>query len=685
MSQFAPMKGWSAQQISACVEAILAEATLAEKVAMLSGQGFFQNFRETGRTWGAIAYRAGGGCARLSVPNLAFSDGPRGVVTGDSTCFPVPMARGATFDADLERRIGEAMGIEARAQGANLSGAVCINLLRHPAWGRAQETYGEDSFHLGEMGAALAQGIQAHNVCATVKHFAVNSIENTRFKVDVRVDERTLREIYLLHFKRVIEAGCASVMSAYNKLNGAYCGHNAALLTTILREEWGFDGFVHSDWVKGLYDWTAVQAGLDVENPEPVHYGEALVAAVESGACDVAVIDTACRRVLKTLYRFACAADPLPAYPLSLVASPEHRALALEAALKATVLLKNDGLLPLRSEASLAVYGRLADMVNTGDNGSSRVRAPYVITPFQGLREAFGQSARLETDPARASLADVAIVVVGYTAQDEGEYIPGDINLGQGETGQTRAAIGGDRASLRLLPEDIGLIRAVAAANPKTVVVVIAGSAVLVSEWIDCAAAVLQPFYAGMEGGRALAQVLTGAVSPSGKLPFTVAADEADYPPFSATALSVDYGYWHGYALLERDGKTPAFPFGFGLSYARFAYADLTARIRGDVLEASVALTNIGDCAAEEVAQLYIGFPGEAAERPRKTLKGFQRVALAPGETKRVPFSVPLNDLRWWNPATRGWELERGEHRAFAGGSSALAETCTVAFNLEAG
>jgi beta-glucosidase len=208
--------------------------TLSEKVEMMSGHGFFSSYKRSGGRWGAEPYRAGGGCERLGIPPLYFTDGPRGVARGESTCFPCSMARGASFDVDLERRIGEVMGIEARAQGCTLSGAVCMNLLRHPAWGRAQETYGEDPHHLGEMGAALATGIQTHNVAATVKHFALNSIENARFKVDVRIDERTLREVYLPHFKRALDAGCATVMSAYNKMNGEYCGQHRELLTDIL-------------------------------------------------------------------------------------------------------------------------------------------------------------------------------------------------------------------------------------------------------------------------------------------------------------------------------------------------------------------------------------------------------------------------------------------------------------------
>ncbi|MBC7519890.1 MAG: glycoside hydrolase family 3 protein, partial [Sandarakinorhabdus sp.] len=381
-----PQRGLLPADIAARIDAVMAAATLAEKVGMMSGKGFFEAFKADGGLWGARPYRAGGGIDRLGVPAFYFTDGPRGVARGQSTCFPCTMARGASFDVDLERRIGEAMGIEIRAQDCNLSGAICINLLRHPAWGRAQETYGEDPCHLGAMGAALGTGLQAHNVCATVKHYALNSMENTRFKVDVSIDERSLHEIYLPHFRTVLDAGVMSVMSAYNQVNGEYAGQNGHLLTDILRGEWGFTGFVHSDWVMGLYKPYAAAAGLDIENPEPLVFGERLVAAVENGSIAPQVIDTACRRILATLYHFACAEDPLPAYPADLVASPSHVALACEAAEKSAVLLANNGALPLDRSGlrRLAVLGRLAAIENTGDNGSSRVRPPHHVTALAG-------------------------------------------------------------------------------------------------------------------------------------------------------------------------------------------------------------------------------------------------------------------------------------------------------------
>lgn len=678
---FSPVKGMDAATIGRMVEAILREATLAEKVGMMSGKGFFAAYREDGGRWGARPYRAGGGIERLNVPALWFTDGPRGVARGESTCFPCSMARGASFDAGLERRIGEAMGVEIRAQGCNLSGAVCFNLLRHPAWGRAQETYGEDTHHLGVMGSALGLGIQAHNVIATVKHFALNSMENARFFVDVEVDERTLHEIYLPHFKAALDAGVASVMSAYNKVNGEYCGQHRHLLTDILRGEWGFTGFVHSDWVKGVYAPYGAAAGLDIENPEPLVWGEKLLAAVEAGHIEPQVIDTACRRILTTLYRFASAEDPLPDYPLSLVACDAHRALALEAAEKSAVLLRNTGVLPFdRSRVErVAVVGRMAGFAITGDNGSSRVRPPHMVTPVEGLRRYLGEEAVIavtQDDPdavrEAASTAEAIVVVVGTTAEDEGEFIPGDINLGQGGgSGQGRGAIGGDRTGLDLRPEQVALIEAAASTGKPVAVVIVSGSAIMVEGWHASVGAILQTFYAGMEGGTALARLLFGDVSPSGKLPFTLARDDADYPLFDRDARAIRYGYWHGYQLFDHEGLEPRYPFGHGLSYARFVFRGLKVRVAGDAVHVSVAVRNDGAVIADEVVQVYIGCPGLVAERPRKSLRAFGRVTLAPGETRIVDLGVKRADLAWRNPETHRWEEEKGGYRIYVGGDPA--------------
>jgi len=670
---------------------LLAQMSLREKLDQLSGDVPLRRF--------GLRYAVGllsrfgvpliysGRNDRLGIPPLAFSDGPRGVNVGSGrTAFPVTMARGASWDPLLERRVGEAMGREMRAVGANYSAAVCVNLLRHPGWGRAQETYGEDSHHLGIMGTALTQGIQAHNVMACVKHFALNSIECSRFYVDVSVDERRLREVYLPHFKRIIQlGGVASVMSAYNRFRGEFCGHSRYLLTEILREEWGFSGFVTSDWLHGVREAVAgVGAGMDVEMPARDRYGRPLEKAVAMGSVDEAVIDRSVQRVLATRMRFALAPDDQD-YPASLLAGPEHVALALEVAEQSAVLLKNEGVLPLDPDRTnkLAVIGALATADNTGDRGSSNVRAPYVVTPAQGLAGFLGErggelllddGSDVEAAKKLAASADAVVVVVGYTPDQEGEYFV--LNPNRRERAWRPRFFGGegDRSDLRLRAQDRELLAAVGSVNPRTVVVLMVGSAVSVAGWGETVPAILLPFYNGMEGGTALARLLFGEVSPSGKLPFTVPSDPEDLPPFDPFAASADYSDDHGYIRFDRGELAVAYPFGHGLSYSRFACSDLVVETPEigieETLRLSVLLRNEGSRGAAEVLQLYVGFPCSQVERPVRLLRGFAKVFLAPGEARRVAFEVPAAELAWYDPEARGWTVEAVRHSLFVGNSS---------------
>jgi beta-glucosidase len=362
-------KGMNEQEINDFTEYALKEMTLEEKIYQMSGHNFFKDLLKD-RGFGLRPY-TGAGLKRLDIPPLLFTDGPRGVIILGSTCFPVSMARAASWDLELEEKIGDVIGKEVRAHGGNLFGGVCINLLRHPGWGRAQETYGEDPFLVGEFGAALVRGVQKHNVMATAKHYAANSIENNRFKIDVEMDERTLREVYLPHFKRCVDQGCATIMSAYNKLRGEYCGHNKYLLRNILKEEWGFEGFVHSDWMRGLKDTLGgITGGLDIEMPRSKFYGRRLKKLVEKGVVSIELIDDAVRRIIRTLLRYTTRLDP-QVYDKSLVACEEHVKLARIAAEKSMVLLKNqNSVLPLQIDKlkSIAIIGPLADLKNTGDH-----------------------------------------------------------------------------------------------------------------------------------------------------------------------------------------------------------------------------------------------------------------------------------------------------------------------------
>jgi beta-glucosidase len=652
---------------------LLAQMSLKEKIALMSGR--YGMLAITIDTFVLGHYNRkpaiASGNQRLKIPEMKFCDGPRGVVCGNSTCFPVAMQRGASFDVELEERIGQAIGKEIRAHGGNFFGGVCINLLRHPAGGRAQETFGEDPFHVGLMASATVRGVQKHNVIACVKHFALNNQENTRFKVNVECDERVLREVYLPHFKDVIETGAGSVMSAYNKFRGEHLGHQHYLLSEVLKKEWGFSGFVISDFLFGVRDTVkAANAGLDIEMCNTHFYGRNLVRAVERGEVPLQIIDEAALRIVRTLLLFREAPDPLPEYPPSLIASQEHRALALEAAEKSIVLLKNErSVLPFARSAvkKVLVLGRLGDTANIGDHGSSRVHPPNVVTPLQGLRKQLGPDAQVtysdgeNLNEARrlAVDADAIVIVVGCTHKDEGEFV----TMGA-------AKYGGDRASLDLSKDESALIRAVAPLNPKTVVVLIGGSAILMEGWKETVPAILHAFYPGMEGGTALAKILFGSVNPSGKLPFSIPSDARHLPEFNRFSEQVHYDLYHGYTRLEKEGNEPAFAFGFGLSYTSFSLGNPVFCVKDNEIVAQVEVANTGTVFGEQVIQMYVGFENSAVDRPKKLLHGFTKIGLAPRESQIVTIRCPLDRLRWYNPESREWELERMVYAVYIGTSS---------------
>jgi beta-glucosidase len=651
---------------------------------------------------------------RIGLPGLRFSDGPRGVVMGESTAFPVSMARGATWDLELEERIGRAIGAEMRAQDANFFGGVCINLPRHPAWGRVQETYGEDSYLLGEFGAALVRGIQRHAM-AVAKHYALNSMENARFRVDVTADDATLQEVYLPHFRRVVEEGVDGIMSSYNSVNGEWAGQNETLLEGILRDQWGFAGVTVSDFIFGLRDAAlSVHAGLDVESPFRQQRAEHLPQALAAGTLSWDDVRRAARRSVRAQLRYAASdLDPEPAK--SVVFSPEHRALAREAAAASMVLLKNEAadgaaLLPLDATrlTSIALIGRLANIANTGDAGSSDVHSPEVATVLDGLTAAL-PDARIALvtadDPdaaaAAAASADAAIVVVGYTSADEGEFLgdemmtsptllalfpPQPENADQPGGGAVDTndivmggAKGGDRLSLRLRQEDVANIRAVSAVNPRTIVAIVTAGAVIIEEWKYAAPAILLSWYAGSEGGHALADVLLGKVDAGGRLPYSIPTDESHLPAFDRDAESVVYDRWHGQRLLDRDGHPAAFPLGFGMSYSTFAIGDLrVVSTAGEDFAVVTTVTNTGDRDGRHVVQLY-GVV-DADDFPSRVLLGFAPVHLAPGERRDVTIHGSTRPVQRWTdggfvPAA---DVVRLEASAFSGDPDAATTTLTI-------
>ncbi|MEL6893736.1 MAG: glycoside hydrolase family 3 C-terminal domain-containing protein, partial [Actinomycetota bacterium] len=555
-----------------------------------------------------------------------------------------------------------------------------------------------------------------------------------RFTVDVTADERALHEVYLPHFRRVAAAGVASTMSAYNSVNGNWCGENEALLTEILRDEWSWDGFVISDFIFGLRDAAAsVRAGLDIEMPFRQQRAVSLADALVAGELEDSDIDRCVERIVATLLRFARVVEQQPA--VSVIGSLPHRALAREASAATTVLLRNEGgLLPIEPAdvGRLAVVGRLADVPNLGDGGSSDVKATTTVTPLMGLRAAFPEaeiehSVSLDDDAARTAVAaaDLVVLVVGYTKEDEGEFIDnagtmalaGELfppmdhpELGfvtdpsvatvdaaspdtsvddatphiggesddaagpdvagasaeiSGDGEESGMSRGGDRSSLRLRRQDEALIEAAVALNDRVVVVMQCGSAV-VTPWADTVPAVLYGWYPGVEGGNGLADVLTGAAEPGGRLPFAVPTDEAHLPDFDATATAATYDLVHGQWMLDRDGVAPHFPFGWGLSYTRWSVDSVAVSTVGSgVARVEATVTNVGERVGSTVVFVHAGLPGSAVDRPSQRLIGFTRVVVAAGSSQRVGIELDWHQLDVRRDG--GWWTEPGEYRLWVG------------------
>lgn len=675
---------------------IVEKMSLEEKVYLMSGnltlEDMMKDF-EKGLHYNEVPYEAGGN-ENSGVPAMKFVDGPRGAVsgTGSSTCFPVSMSRGAAFDKDLEKRIGHAIGKEIRAYGGNLFGGVCINLPRNPGWGRSQEVYGEDSFQLGAMGSALVEGVQSENVIACVKHYAFNSMENARFKVNVKTDKRTEQEVYLPHFKDTVDAGAASVMSAYNKYQGPHCGHNDYLLNQVLKDEWDFDGFVISDFIWGVRDTVeAANGGMDIEMNDTKFFGDKLVEAVNNGDVREEKVNEAAIRIVRTLLAFT---EDDREYGKDLIGSKEHISLALEAAEKSLTLMKNeDSVLPFSKVDTkrIAVIGKLGDKENIGDHGSSRVYPEYVVTPLEGIKRlvpnsevVFEDGSDLEKAKEAAKAADAVIFVVGFNHDDEGEFI--DNNQDDNDVtaiGGNFDAVGGDRKeSLGLHDDEIELIQNVGSVNENSVAVLIGGNMIMIEQWKDKVSAVLMAYYPGQEGGTAIAKTLFGDVNPSGKLPFVLPTLESHLPQTDWEAEEITYEYYHGYTKLDKEGIEPSLPYGFGLSYTTFEVANATFDVKDDKILASCEVENTGNCSGDEVVQMYVGFNNSSVDRPVKVLRGFERVSLNAGEKKTVEIACPIEKVKWFNPETNTWELEHMEYEVYIGNSSGKNDLIEGKFNL---
>ncbi len=656
-----------------------------------------------------------------NVKGLLFRGGSRGVVlaaptagggvpvNGYSTAFPVAAARGAAFDMDLESKVGAAIGDETLASRNTMLLAPGLDLLRHPAWGRAQESYGEDAFLVGRLGTAFTSGAQTFlPACAT--HFAVYNIEDGRASLDMALDEQTLREVYTRPFGAVIaDAGLGCVMAAYNLVNGTTSTLNQHLLTDILRTDMGFKGFVLSDWwalppgtgsatTDALQATAAagVAAQMDMELPWDYNYAQIEAVTGAGLALQPAQIATSATRIVEQKYRFNVGTATASSFGLqaptttlesgSIANNAADIALALRAARESMVLLKNDNqTLPIQRSkvTTVAVLGasvpfntpgtvpmsgtiNFATDVRLGDLGSSRVFSDPALSvgPFAGIQAAAGSGITVVsgTDTSAAAGADFIVVVAGLTPQDEGEEYTG---AGDRSTFELDGKTGGS-AQDTLITQ--------AAALGKPMVVVLEGGSVINMPWLAQVPAVVMAWYPGMVGGTALGSLLFGDANFGGKLPVTWPAQWSDEPTFNAGTVT-QVSYYAGYHYFDQNGTTPLFPFGAGMSYTTFQYGNLDVPCatvtEGGVVNVEVDVTNAGAVAGDEVTFLFVSYPGTTARRPAKELKGFVRETVEPGQTVRVTIPLRISDLKYWDAASSSWKIESGPVTVMVGGSSA--------------
>jgi beta-glucosidase len=642
------------------------ELTVEQQAALTSGAGLWQTKP----------------IESAAVPALVLTDGPHGVrlaagardmLTGrKATCFPPAVATASTWDPGLLRRMGEALGDEARSMGVAVLLGPGINLKRSPLGGRDFEYFSEDPLLTGVLATEWVRGLQSRGVGASLKHFAVNSQETDRMRISADVDVRTLREMYLRAFQRVVtQARPWTVMAAYNKINGVYATQSSWLLTEVLRGEWGFDGLVMSDWGAVADRCAAVAAGLDLAMPGPADSGDAeLVAAVRGGRLDPALLATAAGRMLALVER---AASRQPGE----FDVDAHHELAREIAGRAVVLLKNEGgLLPLREEGqSVAVLGEFARTPRYQGGGSSEITptrlddalsaitaatsAPVRFAPGYKVdgplsRGAGGSDAALLAEAVElAAASDVALVFAGTARETEGA----------------------DRDSIDLPAAHLELIERVAAVNPRTVVVLSNGAVVRTTPWDAAVPAVVEGWLLGQAGGSAIADVLFGRVNPSGRLAETIPLRLADHPSyldFPGENGHVRYGegIHVGYRGFDAREQEVAYPFGFGLSYTTFSYGQASAEATSTGIDVRIPVTNTGDRDGREVVQVYVSLPGSGVRRAPRELKAFASVAISAGQTVDVLLRIDRDDLAYWDTRLGRWVVEGGEYHCAVGASS---------------
>ena len=641
-------------------ELLLKKLTLEEKCALLSGA-------ETFKTRGMPEH---------GIPQIWLSDGPHGLrkQAGESdhlglnpsvpaTCFPTASAVANSWDAALGEEIGAALGEEAAAQEVSVVLGPGLNMKRNPLCGRSFEYFSEDPYLAGKLAAGYIRGIQSKGVAACPKHFAVNSQETRRMASDSIVDERTLREIYLTGFEIAVKEGHPrSIMSSYNLVNGTYANENKHLLREILRGEWGFDGAVITDWGGSNDHALGVKNGSTLEMPAPG--GDSvreLLAAVESGKISESDIDARLSELLPLVFDTKAALDAAPRE----FDAAAHHALARRAAAESLVLLKNEGaLLPLAAGTKVAVIGDFAKNPRYQGAGSSMVNSTQVDVLLDklidselnviGYQQGFDRHGKPDAALQRsacelATQADTVILCMGLDEIAESEGL--------------------DRSNLRLAQNQVDLLQAVAAVNPKIVVVLYSGS-VVETPWLDNCQALLYAALGGQAGAGAVADALAGKVNPCGKLAETWPLAYADIPSaadFATRRKTVEYreGLYIGYRYFTTAEKAVRFPFGYGMSYTTFAYSDMAADEQG----VSLTVTNTGSVAGTEIVQLYIAKKNSELFRPAKELKGFARVTLAPGEKQRITIMLDDKAFRFWNVKANRWEIEGGEYELLVGAS----------------
>ena len=641
-------------------ELLLKKLTLEEKCALLSGA-------ETFKTRGMPEH---------GIPQIWLSDGPHGLrkQAGESdhlglnpsvpaTCFPTASAVANSWDAALGEEIGAALGEEAAAQEVSVVLGPGLNMKRNPLCGRSFEYFSEDPYLAGKLAAGYIRGIQSKGVAACPKHFAVNSQETRRMASDSIVDERTLREIYLTGFEIAVKEGHPrSIMSSYNLVNGTYANENKHLLMEILRGEWGFDGAVITDWGGSNDHALGVKNGSTLEMPAPG--GDSvreLLAAVESGKISESDIDARLSELLPLVFDTKAALDAAPRE----FDAAAHHALARRAAAESLVLLKNEGsLLPLAAGSKVAVIGDFAKNPRYQGAGSSMVNSTQVDVLLDKLIDSELNVIGYQQGFDRHGKPDAALQKSACELATQADTVV--LCMGLDEIAESE---GLDRSNLRLAQNQVDLLQAVAAVNPKIVVVLYSGS-VVETPWLDNCQALLYAALGGQAGAGAVADALTGKVNPCGKLAETWPLAYADVPSaadFATRRKTVEYreGLYIGYRYFTTAEKAVRFPFGYGMSYTTFAYSDMAADEQG----VSLTVTNTGSVAGTEIVQLYVAKKNSELFRPARELKGFARVTLAPGEKQRITIALDDKAFRFRNVKANRWEIEGGEYELLVGAS----------------